>query len=205
MTHRRLGGAEAPALAVTLGSLVPSLVDVASATVERPAGSISTALLHAIYDVGLFAALGLAIDLAIFGLESIAGRRRALFYGLVTAVASALGWGAISVVELVPGETLVLSVPLTPEAVYYAARHGGTPTSRLPGLQGLAEALALLVNFVKFGGDGLAPDTYSRLAMNGPELRTQETRSILSGDRECEVAVTLSFDSRPQARGLVVR
>jgi hypothetical protein len=123
----------------------------------------------------------------------------------LAAVASALGWGAISVVELVPGESLVLSVPLTPEAVYYAARHGGTPTSRLPGLQGLAEALALLVNFVKFGGDGIAPDAYSRLAMNGPELRTQETRSILSGDRECEVAVSLSFDSRPQARGLVVR
>lgn len=113
----------------------------------------------------------------------------------LAAVASALGWGSISVVELVPGERLVLSVPLTPEAVYYAARHGGTPQSRLPGLQGLAEALALLVSHVKFTGDGLPPDAYPKLAMEGPRIRTSETRSILAGDRECEVAVELTARS----------
>jgi arylsulfatase A-like enzyme len=95
MNERRLRGAEAPALAVTLGSLVPSLVDVVSATAERSAGSISIAVLHLIYDVGLFAALGLAVDLAVFGLESIAGRRRALFYVLAGAVASALAYGLL--------------------------------------------------------------------------------------------------------------
>ncbi len=95
MSDRRLGGAEAPALAVTLGSLVPSLVDVVSATAERPAGSIGTAVLHAVYDVGLFAALGLAIDLAIFGLESITRRRRALFHVLATGIASALAFGLL--------------------------------------------------------------------------------------------------------------
>jgi hypothetical protein len=96
------------------------------------------------------------------------------------------------VVELTPGQRLVLSAPLTPEAVYYAARHGGTPQSRLPGLQGLAEALALLVSFVKFTGEGVTPDAYPKLARSGPIIRTQETRSILSGDRECEVAVELT-------------
>lgn len=110
----------------------------------------------------------------------------------LAAVASALGWGSLAVVELVPGRRLVLSVPLTPEAVYYAARHGGTPQSRLPGLQGLAEALALLIGFVRFGDDGLAPDTYQKLVLEGPILQTQETRSILSGDRECEVVVELA-------------
>lgn len=95
MTERRFGGAEAPALAVTFGSLIPALVDVVSANVERPPASIAIGFLHALYDLGLFAALGLAIDLAAFGLRAITGRRTWLFHVLATAVASALAYGLL--------------------------------------------------------------------------------------------------------------
>lgn len=110
----------------------------------------------------------------------------------LAAVAGALGWGSVGVTELVPGERLVATVTLTPEVVYYAARHGGTPTSRLPGLQGLVEALALLATHVDFSlGEGVPPGLYERLMQGGPRCRVEETRSILSGDRECEVVVDM--------------
>jgi hypothetical protein len=85
----------------------------------------------------------------------------------------------------------VLGATITPEAVYYAARHGGTPQSRLPGLQGLAEAIYLLTNEVDWSNAAVDVDLYRRIALDGPDLVVEETRSILSGDRECEVAVQL--------------
>ncbi len=110
----------------------------------------------------------------------------------LVAVAGALGWGSLSVVEFIPEKRLVITAPLTPEAVYYAARHGGTPQSRLPGLQGLVEAIAMLVTSVPFGGDGISAQAYAELATKGPALRSEETRSILSGDRESEVVVEIT-------------
>lgn len=109
----------------------------------------------------------------------------------LTAIASALGWGPLSVIEHTPRERLVLGASATPEAVYYAARHGGTPQSRLPGLQGLAEALYLLANEVDWHTSAVDVDLYRRIALDGPDLVVEESRSILSGDRECEVAVQL--------------
>ncbi|MBK6518102.1 MAG: hypothetical protein IPM79_30460 [Polyangiaceae bacterium] len=109
----------------------------------------------------------------------------------LTAISSALGWGPISVLEHTPKERLVLGATITPEAVYYAARHGGTPQSRLPGLQGLAEAIYLLTNEVDWSNAAVDVDLYRRIALDGPDLVVEETRSILSGDRECEVAVQL--------------
>ncbi len=110
----------------------------------------------------------------------------------LAAVAGALGWGSLAVTELVPNERLVVSVTLTPEVVYYAARHGGTPMSRLPGLQGLAEALALLVTHVDFSrGEGAPPGLYEKLMAESRPFHVEETRSILSGDRECEVVVDM--------------
>jgi hypothetical protein len=110
----------------------------------------------------------------------------------LAAVAGALGWGSLGVTELVPKERLVVSVTLTPEVVYYAARHGGTPMSRLPGLQGLAEALALLVTHVDFSrGEGVPSGLYEGLMTESVPFHVEETRSILSGDRECEVVVDM--------------
>lgn len=106
------------------------------------------------------------------------------------AVASAVGWGPLSVLELAPKERLTLGVPLTPEAVYYAARHGGTPQSRLPGLQGLAEAVFLLASCVDWDKGEVSLDMYRQVALEGPVVNVEETRSILSGDRECEIVVS---------------
>ncbi|MFO0554506.1 MAG: hypothetical protein U0271_39370 [Polyangiaceae bacterium] len=107
----------------------------------------------------------------------------------LAGIAGALGWGPVSVLELAPGDRLGLGVPLTPEAVYYAARHGGTPQSRLPALQGLAEAIFLLASNVDWGAEPITIDLYRRLALDGPDLMVEEARSVLSGDRECEVLV----------------
>lgn len=107
----------------------------------------------------------------------------------LTSIAGALGWGPVSVLEYTPSSRLVLGVAVTPEAVYYAARHGGTPQSRLPGIQGLGEALFLLGTEVDWEA-GIEPDLYRRVSLDGPELMVEETRSILSGDRECEIVVT---------------
>jgi len=110
----------------------------------------------------------------------------------LVSVAGALGWGPITVAELLPETRLVLNVAVTPEAVYYAARHGGTPQSRLPGLQGLAEAIALLVTHVDFTtGDALPAGLYARLSRETPGYHVEESRSILAGDRDCEVVVDM--------------
>jgi hypothetical protein len=109
-------------------------------------------------------------------------------------IASVLGWGEIAVLELVPDLRLVLGVPLTPEAVYYAARHGGTPVSRLPGLRGLAEAIAWLAAWPGLGVTPIGRAAYLEQCRSAPALVTRETRSVLSGDPECEVVVEL----RPQ-------
>lgn len=107
----------------------------------------------------------------------------------LTSIAGALGWGPISVLEFAPRSKLVIGATITPEAVYYAARHGGTPQSRLPGLQGLAEALYLLASDVDWEQAEIDTDFYRRIALDGPDLVVEESRSILSGDRECEIVV----------------
>jgi hypothetical protein len=59
-------------------------------------------------------------------------------------IASALGWGHFTVSEYAPERRLVLTTQVTPEAVYYTSRYGGAPRVELPGLQGVAGAIALL-------------------------------------------------------------
>lgn len=108
----------------------------------------------------------------------------------VVGVANAIGWGALTVGDHQPGKRLGLSTPMTPEAVFYAARHGGTPQPRLPALQGLAEAVFLLATRVEWQGRGVDAQLYSELARSGPTLSVEELRSVLSGDRECEVVVS---------------
>jgi len=107
----------------------------------------------------------------------------------LTSIAGAIGWGPVSVLEFAPDSKLVLSVSITPEAVYYASKHGGTPQSRLPGMQGLAEALFLLATNVDWNQEAMSTEVYRRVALDGPDLAVEETRSILSGDRECEIVV----------------
>ena len=109
----------------------------------------------------------------------------------LSSIAGAVGWGPVSVLEYAPDERLVIGVSMTPEAVYYAARHGGTPQSRMPGLQGLAEAIFLLATAVRWGEENVSLELYRRLSLEGPDLSVEETRSILSGDRECEIVVSL--------------
>jgi len=109
----------------------------------------------------------------------------------LSSIAGAVGWGPVSVLEYTPDQRLVIGVSMTPEAVYYAARHGGTPQSRMPGLQGLAEAIFYLATSVQWGAETVSLDLYRRLALDGPDLQVEETRSILSGDRECEIVVSL--------------
>lgn len=109
----------------------------------------------------------------------------------LSAIASVLGWGELTVLELMPDQRLVVSVPITPEAVYYAARHGGTPHSRLPGLRGLVEAIAWLSMLPELGREPISQATYLRLCRGDTELSTRETRSVLSGDRDSELVVEL--------------
>jgi hypothetical protein len=78
---------------------------------------------------------------------------------------------------------------MTTDAVFYAARHGGTPQPRLPTLQGVAEAIWLLAIGVDWAA-GFDRRRYGELAQRGPELSVEEVRSVLSGDRECEVTVS---------------
>jgi hypothetical protein len=107
----------------------------------------------------------------------------------LVSVANALGWGALSVGDHTAGRRLSLSTPMTTDAVFYAARHGGTPQPRLPTLQGVAEAVWLLAVGVDWTA-GFERRRYGELAQRGPELSVEEVRSVLSGDRECEVTVS---------------
>ncbi len=104
-------------------------------------------------------------------------------------LASALGWGTFTVPEFVPHKRLVLAAQLTPEAVYYATKHGGAPRAEMPGFQGVAAAIALLASSPPEGPVTLP--SYAALRKGGASLRVEETRSILRGDAECEVVVDL--------------
>lgn len=110
----------------------------------------------------------------------------------LVAVANAMGWGVFTVLDHQPQKKLSICTPMTPDAVFYAARHGGTPQPRLPTLQGLCEALSLLLLGVDWKDRGFSEDLYANLARSGPMLHVEEVRSVLSGDRECEVVVTTS-------------
>jgi arylsulfatase A-like enzyme len=69
-----------PFVAVSLGALVPAIVDVVSAqaTVAFPDASVRA--WHVVYDVGLFVALGLVVDLVTAGLHALTRRRPLAFY-----------------------------------------------------------------------------------------------------------------------------
>jgi hypothetical protein len=102
----------------------------------------------------------------------------------------ALGWGALSAGELVPGRSLVLRCPVTPEGVYYTIRHGATLRRRLLFLQGTALAIMQLLHRVDFdAARPIGPDTYAGLFRSGPRLAVEETRSPLRGDAVCEARV----------------
>jgi len=114
-----------------------------------------------------------------------------------TAIASALGWGVFSVSEFVPERRLVLTTPVTPEAVYYTSRHGGAPGIELPGLQGVAGAIALLTHEASSHASAWERGTprfedYPEILRKAPEIRVEEIRSLVRGDAECEVVVEMS-------------
>ncbi len=93
VAHSR--GASAPGrFAVAYGALLPALVDVVSANVEGPL-PLGVRAWHAVYDVGLFVALGLMIDLATLGLRAAVRRRRVPFFAGYVAVGAALGYGLL--------------------------------------------------------------------------------------------------------------
>lgn len=105
------------------------------------------------------------------------------------AIASALGWGALSVADY-SNDRIVLRAPITPEAVYFTARYGGMPGAQMPGFQGMAGAIALLATQRDRHGPATFED-YAKLVTTAPSLGVEETRSIVRGDAECEVVVTL--------------
>lgn len=105
------------------------------------------------------------------------------------AIASALGWGAVSVADYA-NDRIVLRAPITPEAVYFTARYGGMPGAQMPGFQGMAGAIALLATQRDRQGPSTFED-YAKLVTTAPSLGVEETRSIVRGDAECEVVVTL--------------
>ncbi len=114
-----------------------------------------------------------------------------------SAIASALGWGSFAVAEFIPERRLVLKSPVTPEAVYYTTCHGGAPGVELPGLQGVAGAIALLTHEASAhvaSRDHHVPrfEEYPDVVRRGPDLRIEEARSIVRGDAECEIVVEMS-------------
>lgn len=76
-------------LTATLGALVPASVDVVSANLTT-IPSLSVRFFHGVYDVGLFLALGLGIDLATFGVRTLARGGRRTFFLLEWAVCTVL-------------------------------------------------------------------------------------------------------------------
>lgn len=126
------------------------------------------------------------------------GEERAMRFA---GIASALGWGVFSVTDYVPERRLVLTTQVTPEAVYYTSRHGGAPGIELPGVQGVAGAIALLAHssghHARVGGEGserpsLRFEDYAELARTGPELHVEEVKSIVRGDAEGEIVVDIT-------------
>jgi hypothetical protein len=104
--------------------------------------------------------------------------------------ARAFGWGGFFSPDYVPGTTLTLSATVTHESAYYAARHGSTIRHRLAAQQGIALALALLVDHVDFTRpDPVSASVYADLMSGPPRFRVEETRSVLRGDSVCEVVV----------------
>ncbi|EYF07198.1 hypothetical protein [Chondromyces apiculatus] len=105
----------------------------------------------------------------------------------------ALGWGALSAAEYLPGRSLTLQCPLTPEGAYYSIRHGATLRRRLLFLQGTALGLMQLLTRVDYlAPEPIRPDTYPALFRSGPRLTVEEVRSPLRGDPVCEVRVDAS-------------
>lgn len=104
--------------------------------------------------------------------------------------ARAFGWGGFYASEHRPGRSLTLTAAVTHESAYYAARHGSTIRHRLAAQQGIALALALLVDHVDFSRpDPLSPGTYADIVSGPPRYHVEETRSVLRGDAVCEVVV----------------
>lgn len=124
---------------------------------------------------------------AMSGLERpVTNEERAMRFA---AIASALGWGTLSVADY-GVDRIVLRAPITPEAVYFTARYGGMPGAQMPGFQGMAGAIALLAIQRDRAGPMTFAD-YAKIVASGPSLGVEETRSIVRGDAECEVVVTM--------------
>jgi hypothetical protein len=104
--------------------------------------------------------------------------------------ARAFGWGGFYAQDYEPGRTLTLTAAVTHESAYYAARHGSTIRHRLAAQQGIALALALLVDHVDFSReDAIGQAVYADLMAGPPRFRVDEARSVLRGDAVCEVTV----------------
>ena len=105
-------------------------------------------------------------------------------------VARALGWGGFYATDFEPRRSLSLSAAVTHESAWYAARHGSTIRHRLAAQQGIALAMAMLLDQVDFTRpDPITHGTYSDLMAGPPRYRVEETRSVLRGDAVCEVVV----------------
>lgn len=105
----------------------------------------------------------------------------------LVACANALGFGNLSISDFVPGKRLSIAAQLPPEAVYYAARHGGSPRAEMPSFQGLVASIALLAS--QPSDVPATAEQYARVMASGVSLHIEETRSLLRGDGDCEVLV----------------
>jgi len=109
--------------------------------------------------------------------------------------ARALGLGAVSASDFIPGRKLVLRTPVTHETVYYSARYGNTVRARLQFLQGTALAIMQLLHRVDFGAERpITTDTYDALFGSGTRFYSEETQTTLRGDAFCEVVVEALAD-----------
>lgn len=74
----------------TLGALLAALVDLVASSLTSVFSSVSTRLMHAVWEVASFVALGAALDLLVYVCMRIGGRRALPSWGLFAAVS---GWG----------------------------------------------------------------------------------------------------------------
>jgi predicted hydrocarbon binding protein len=113
----------------------------------------------------------------------------------LTGLTRALGWGSLYAADFVPGRCLTLRSGATQESAYYAIRHGPTVRTRLFFQQGLALAIMQILHRVDFSAAApIKRDTYDALFKAGTRFHVEETRSLLRGDRFCEVTIEALAD-----------
>jgi hypothetical protein len=149
------------------------------------------ALLREAAQTGAFHLLGgMMASPSFVEMHGVVGRDQHQRLEQLLGLARALGWGAFSAPEFVPGRALSLRAPVTHESAYYSVRHGATPRPRLSFQQGTALAIMLLLHRVDFGvARPIDAGTYGELFKNGTRFQVEETRSPLRGDDACEVRV----------------